>query len=145
MLRTETFNLELTRHFDAPPEAVFDAWLEKDWGDWVGPRDIRGEVTLLEPRVGGRYRIVMHRPDGGAVAVSGIYRQIARPSKIAMSWKWEHEDMDTLLTLTFRAKGGGTELTLRHEGFANTERRDSHNNGWTGTLEKLAAYLSKGE
>ena len=36
---------------------------------------------------------------------------------------------------------GGTDLTLRHEGFAAPERRDSHNNGWTGTLDKLAAYL----
>ena len=35
------------------------------------------------------------------------------------------------ITLTFQARGGGTDLTLRHEGFAAAERRDSHNNGWT--------------
>ena len=25
--------LEIRRHFDAPPEAVFDAWLDKSWGE----------------------------------------------------------------------------------------------------------------
>ena len=75
-------NLELTRHFDAPPERVFDAWLQKSWGEWAGPPGVKGEVTLLEPRVGGRYRIVMHVPDGSTLTVGGIY-QGNRPSRRA--------------------------------------------------------------
>ena len=59
-----------------------------------------------------------------------------------MSWKWTQEEQDTLITLTFRPKGNGTELHMRHEGFANAERRDSHNNGWNGTLDKLESFLS---
>jgi uncharacterized protein YndB with AHSA1/START domain len=133
--------LELSRHFDAPPEQVFDAWLGKSWGEFVGPPGIRGEVTLLEPRVGGRYEIVMHRPDGGTITVGGVYREIARPSRIVLTWKWSHEEPDTLITLTFKAMDGGTDLTLLHEGFAAAERRDSHNNGWTGTMDKLATWL----
>ena len=133
--------LELTRHFDAPPELVFDAWLQKSWGDWVGPPGVKGEVTLLEPRVGGRYQIIMHTPDGSTLTVGGTYREIAKPSRIVMSWKWQQEGTDTTITLTFKPAGGGTDLTLRHEGFAAVERRDSHNMGWTGTLDKLEQYL----
>jgi uncharacterized protein YndB with AHSA1/START domain len=96
--------LELSRVFDAPPERVFDAWLEKSWGDWVGPPGVRGEVVQLEPRVGGRYKIVMHR-ESGDLTVSGTYKEITRPSRIVMSWKWEHGDPDTLITLTFRPSG----------------------------------------
>jgi uncharacterized protein YndB with AHSA1/START domain len=59
-----------------------------------------------------------------------------------MSWKWEHETQDTLITLTFKPKGKGTEIHLRHEGFANAERRDSHNQGWNGTLDKLERFLA---
>jgi uncharacterized protein YndB with AHSA1/START domain len=110
----------MKRIFDAPRERVFDAWLSKDWGEWAGPAGIKGEVTLMEPRVGGRYRVVMHRPDGTAIAVGGAYREIDRPNRLAFGWKWEHEEQDTLITLTFRTVGGKTELTLRHEGFANT-------------------------
>ena len=72
--------LEITRIIDAAPERVFDAWLDKSWGDWAGPAGIKGEVTLLEPRVGGRYRMVMHRPDGSSAPVGGVYKEIARPS-----------------------------------------------------------------
>ena len=135
--------LEMTRHFDAPPEHVFDAWLQKSWGDWAGPPGVKGEVTLLEPRVGGHYRVVMHTPNGGTLTVGGVYKEIVRPSRIVMSWKWEHEDADTLLTLSFQARNGGTDLTLHHTGFAAAERRDGHNLGWIGTLDKLERYLAR--
>jgi uncharacterized protein YndB with AHSA1/START domain len=132
--------LEITRTFDAPPEHVFDAWLDKSWGEWVGPPGVKGEVVQLEPRVGGGYQIVMRR-EGGDLTVAGIYREITRPSRIVMSWKWAHEDVNTQITLTFRPKGQGTELHLRHEGFASAERRDGHQAGWNGTLDKLQKFL----
>ena len=132
--------LEMTRYIDAPPERVFDAWLMKSWGEWAGPPGVKGDVVQMEPRVGGKYKVVMHR-EGGALTVSGIYREIVRPSRLVMSWKWEHEDVDTLITLSFKPKGKGTEIHLRHEGFASAERRDGHNLGWKGTLDKLEAFL----
>jgi len=55
---------------------------------------------------------------------NGTYREIVRPSKIVMSWKWENEDADTLVTLSFRAVDGKTELTLKHQGFTAETRRD---------------------
>jgi uncharacterized protein YndB with AHSA1/START domain len=85
----------------------------------------------------------MHLPDGGELTVGGTYKEIVRPSRIVMSWKWAQEEKDTLITLTFKPKGKGTELHMRHEGFANKERRDSHNNGWSGTLEKLEKFLAR--
>jgi len=134
--------LELSHHFDAPPERVFDAWLDKSWGEWVGPAGVNGEVVQLVPKVGGSYRVVMHLPSGNTLTVGGVYKEISRPNRLVMSWKWEHEEQDTLITLTFRAEGKGTLLTIHHQGFAALERRDSHNNGWTGTLEKLEKFLA---
>jgi uncharacterized protein YndB with AHSA1/START domain len=139
---TKPIVLDMTRLIDAPVERVFDAWLSKSWGDWAGPRGVKGEVTLLEPHVGGRYRMVMHTPDGGTLAVGGTYREIARPSKIVMSWKWENEDVDTTVTLAFRTVGGQTELHLHHEGFTAEARRDSHGNGWSATLDRLGECLA---
>ncbi|MDE1939311.1 MAG: SRPBCC domain-containing protein, partial [Alphaproteobacteria bacterium] len=51
---------------------------------------------------------------------------------------------ETLVTLTFRKAGTGTDMTIHHEGFSTAERRDGHNNGWNGTFDKLAALLAKG-
>jgi uncharacterized protein YndB with AHSA1/START domain len=138
---TDDTVLELTRVFDTTPERLFDAWLSKSWGEWAGPPGVKGEVTLMEPRVGGRYRVVMRR-EGGEITVGGTYKEIVRPSRIVMSWKWEHEEQDTLITLTFRPRGKGTELSLRHEGFADKDRRDSHGQGWIGTLDKLQKFLA---
>ena len=134
--------LELTRIIDAPPEAVFDAWLNKSWGEWAGPPGVKGEVIQLEPKVGGKYKMVMHRPDGGTLTIGGTYKEITRPSRLVMSWKWDHEDVDTLITLSFKPKGKGTEIQMRHEGFVSAERRDSHNAGWTGTFDRLERYLA---
>jgi uncharacterized protein YndB with AHSA1/START domain len=134
--------LSLTRHIDAPPEQVFDAWLQKSWGEWAGPPGVRGEVIQLEPRVGGSYRIVMHSPDRPDLTVSGIYREIVRPSRLVMTWKWDHEEQDTLITLSFKPSGKGTEIVLLHENFATPERRDNHQNGWISTFDRLAHYVA---
>lgn len=142
-MNERALSLEITRRFEAPPERVFDAWLSKAWGDWIGPRAIKGEVELLEPRVGGRYRIVMHRPDDEPLTVEGVYREIVRPTKLAFTWTWFHEERETLVTLTFRAAGTGTEMMIHHAGFSSIERRDGHDSGWNGTFDKLAALLAK--
>ncbi len=143
-MRDTVLSLEITRRFEAPPECVFDAWLSKAWGSWIGPRTIRGEVTLLEPKVGGRYRIVMHRPDETTLAVEGVYREIERPTRLVLTWVWQDGSVETVITLSFRPAGTGTEMTIRHEGFSSAERRDSHVNGWNGSFEKLDALLAKG-
>ena len=140
---TKPIELQMTRTFDAPVERVFDAWLSKSWGDWAGPPGVKGEVTLMEPHVGGRYQVVMHREEGGSLTVGGTYREIVRPSKIVMSWKWDNEPVDTLVTLNFRSLGGKTELHLKHEGFSAEARRDGHQSGWSGTLDRLVQHLAK--
>jgi uncharacterized protein YndB with AHSA1/START domain len=135
--------LEITRTFDAEPARVFDAWLSKSWGEWAGPSPVRGEVVLMEPRVGGHYRVVMHMPDGNSLTVGGTYREIVRHSKLVFTWKWEHESGDTLVTLRFHATGNKTVMQLTHEGLQTRERRESHSGGWNGTFDKLAAHLAK--
>ncbi len=83
----------------------------------------------------------MRKTDGSVLAVGGVYREIARGSKLVMTWKWEHGVDETLITLSFRASGKGTELSMRHEGFTTAGDRDAHNTGWSGTLDRLAGWL----
>ncbi len=138
--------LVLTRTFDAPPQRVFGAWLDPAQIEkWIGPRGVRGETQLLEPRVGGRYRIQMRTPDGSDPVVSGVYREIVPPSRLVFTWTWEHERHEMLISVTFRAAGRETEMTLRQENFASAERRDSHGHGWTGSFDKLAEMYSNRE
>ena len=110
--------LEVSRLFNAPPARVFDAWLNREeWRSWIGPVGLSCEVPLLEPRVGGRYRIVMRLTDGRVIPVAGIFQTIDAPRALAFTWGAESDPTrHTLITLTLGEKGAKTELKLQQEG-----------------------------
>ncbi len=137
--------MEVVRLFDAPPARVFDAWLNKDeWEAWIGPENCKCEVTLFEPRVGGRYRLLMNITDGRKIPVVGEFKTIDRPNGFAMTWGSELAEGTTLVTVSLRPAGDKTELTLRHEGLPTAEDRKGHSGGWNSALNKLGRYV-KGE
>ena len=137
--------LEITRTFNAPPARIFACFTnQEEWNGWAGSREAPGEITLLEPHVGGRYRMVMRRPDGVEMAVGGVFQVLEEPSRLAFTWKWEHGEETTLITIFLRDVGGKTEMHLRHEGFAGEEDRNNHNRGWTSALERLEAFVARG-
>jgi len=135
--------LVITRTFDAPIDRVFDAWMTREqWQSWVGPEGINCEVPLLEPHVGGRYRVDMRMSTGEMLPVSGVYREIVRPTRIVFTWGWEGRGPETLVTISLRDVSGKTELTLRHEGLLTAENRDGHDKGWNSALNKLGRYVA---
>jgi uncharacterized protein YndB with AHSA1/START domain len=139
-------SLELSRRFDAPPERVFDAWLGKEWGEWLPPRGARCTVTRIEPRVGGRYQVAMNMTDGRSIEISGEYRELRRPTKLVFTWFAHYNGQETLITLNFRPDGAGTLMTFRQEGFGDAQSRDGYGGGWSGpngSFEKLDAILAR--
>ncbi len=138
--------LLLSHRFEATPERVFDAWVTKAWGEWLGPKDFRCEVTEIDARPGGRYLVAMRRPDGSPVKVTGVYREVTRPQKLVLTWKGDYHPSETLITVTFRADGSGTLMTLKQEGFTDAQHRNGHRQGWAGEggcFEKLATLLAR--
>jgi uncharacterized protein YndB with AHSA1/START domain len=140
--------LSITRTFDAAAQQVFNAWLDPEMiAKWLGPRPMveAAETLLLEPRVGGRYRIQMRMPPTDThqsnPTVGGTYQEIVRPSRLVFTWTWEDEQHETLVRITLKPVGKQTALTLLHENFAGAERRDSHEKGWQASLEQLARLL----
>jgi uncharacterized protein YndB with AHSA1/START domain len=140
--------LKITRLFDAPPGRVFDAWLVKEeWGAWIGPEGGHCDIVEFEPRVGGRYQLVMHISGRGDIPVEGVFKTIERPSpgkmgRFAFTWGWALGGHgDTLVSVTLKDVGGRTELTLTHEGLPTAEDREGHGKGWNSTLNKLALYV----
>lgn len=138
--------LEIIRLFDAPPGRVFDAWLSREeWQAWIGPEGVNCEVPVLEPRIGGRYRVIMRLSDGRVIPVAGVFKRIDRPTALVFTWGWENDPLrESLVTLLFREKGNQTELVLRQEGLGSVSNRDDHGRGWNSALNKLTAYLKVG-
>jgi uncharacterized protein YndB with AHSA1/START domain len=154
--------LKFTRVFDASPDRVFDAWVDKtQLAKWLGPRSSGAQPQTVEvdARVGGQYRIVMRAASGEtASAISGVYREVARPSRLVFTWNWDGKGgcssdpsaaqmpaagTDTLVTVSFRAVAKGTEMTFQHENFPDTVSRDRHSQGWSGSFDQLAEMLTK--
>jgi len=139
-------SLEISRCFDASPERVFDAWVSLEWGEWLPPAGAVCKVRSLDARVGGRYLIDMTMPDGRTVEISGMYREVIRPSKLVFTWLASYSGQETLITVSVREEGSGSLMTLMQEGFPSAEMRDGYNGGWTGpngSFDKLAASIAR--
>ncbi|MFO1323974.1 MAG: SRPBCC domain-containing protein [Burkholderiales bacterium] len=138
--------LAIRRTYDAPLDVVYAAWTDpEEMKHWMGPpdADIDAEVTL-DLRVGGRYRIVMHAANGDTHRVGGTYREIVANRRLVYTWAWESTpERESLVTVEFRPVGGGTEVLLTHERFADRDARDRHHHGWDGCLDRLARQLQR--
>ena len=138
-------SLQIRRVYKAPVAAVYAAWTHpEEMKHWMGPSDAFGEAEVtMDVRVGGRYRIVMHSPDGETHRVGGVYREVVPNSKLVYTWAWESTpERESLVTLEFVPSSAGTELVLTHQRFADLQARDKHNEGWIGCLNRLERHLS---
>jgi len=137
------------RRFRAARDLVFRAFVEPATLEtWFSPSpEIATEVLEHDARVGGRYRIGFRFPDGSRISVLGTFREISPPVRLAFSWTWEppdvHAGVETLVTIVFDERDGGTEVTVRHDRFPDAPSRDRHDEGWTGTLARLATRLGE--
>ena len=87
----------------------------------------------------------MQPPDGDLFYLSGEFREVDPPRRLAYTFRWEDPDPDdrvTVVTLTLGEFGESTELTLDQGPFATEARYELHRAGWSDSLERLADALS---
>jgi glutathione S-transferase len=140
-----TDSLVIKRHFRAPPERVFAAFTDRGLMQaWYGPENVTVPHCEVDARVGGKYRVEMHNMAGSVHVVTGEFREIRPPERLVYTWGWLNgtgRGPETLVTLTFAARGGGTDLTLEQTGFLDQDARDRHEHGWESSLNALDAAL----
>lgn len=138
-------SLTLKRRLKAPPEKVYQAWTDpKKLSRWFGPEEVSVVSAECDPRVGGRFRVVMRANDGETHDVSGTYREVVPNQKLVFTWAWiSTPERESLVTVLITADGDGCTLTLNHEQFFDEPARDRHNYGWTGALNKLEREFSQ--
>jgi uncharacterized protein YndB with AHSA1/START domain len=139
----ETATVTLERRIAAPPETVFDAWLDPGGvGAWLfaTPGGVM-ERCEIDPRVGGRFRIDERR-DGELAEHHGEYVALDRPRRLAFDFWTSFSDERTRITIAIAADGNGSSLTLTHEGvWADYEDRTRQ--GWTMILEGLERWIAR--
>ena len=137
--------LVVRRHIAVPRERVFDAWLSSEsLAQWMRPGDFTHATVVVEPRVGGRFRIVMEGGTSVCFDHVGEYLAIERPSLLSFTWMSKATDnQPTVVTIEFHERGGGTDLVLTHRRLAATAI-EGHRRGWTDVLRVLDEVLTRG-
>lgn len=140
----QTRTVRVSHRFDAPPERVFDAWLDPGTAAkflFATPtgRMVRAEI---DPSVGGNFTFVDRRPDMGDVEHVGTWLEIDRPRRLVFEFAVPaYEPTRTRITLDFAPDGGGCRLTLTHEGvFEEYVTQTQH--GWGMILDGLERALA---
>jgi uncharacterized protein YndB with AHSA1/START domain len=133
--------LVVRRLLAAPPERVFAAWLDPtSLAEWMCPGGVASASAEVDPRVGGRFRIVMNHGHR-AEEHWGEYLAIEPPSRLAFTWISAHTDRSpTVVTVDLRERDGGTELILTHRRLPPAQV-DAHRRGWTDIVRKLDETL----
>lgn len=136
--------LRLDRTYDAPAEAVFDAWTsEAVLRRWfhVG-EDWETTEAFVDLQVGGAVRVVMFDPHKEAHhGGGGRYTEVDRPRRLAFTWVWDGETRETLIEIDFEEVEAGTAVRFVHSNLRDLESARSHEYGWNGCFGNLGRAL----
>ena len=140
-------SLKLQRFYPVAPAKVWRAWTDaRALGQWFRP-DASFSVPVAESdvRAGGGFRVLMINAKGEEFDLSGVYREVLPERRLVMTWSWKNQPgHESLVTVSFRPSGTGTQLDLQHEGYLDFVDQPTHEEGWSGALDTLGVIL-KGE
>jgi uncharacterized protein YndB with AHSA1/START domain len=136
---TVEYAVTVRREIAATAEELFDAWLDaQSLGTWLKPRGIRETRAETDPRVGGRFRIVMVSDE--SFEHTGIYREIDRPRRLVFTWSSPATGFrDSLVTVTFQPLASSTVVEIHQVGLPDEVAQASHHEGWSDALRELSS------
>ena len=146
MKETEGTAAVVQRVLPAPPDVVYDEWLDPGaLSEWMCPHPARPTRIEIDPQVGGRLRIDIEE-NGVQFTVAGDYLELDRPRRLRFAWScstWPDPNVRSVVTVTLEPHGDGATLMTIHHALP-PDLVDQHRNGWTLIAEQLAAGLSAG-
>ena len=156
--------LKIVHDFNAPKALVFDAFAAAEaFAEWWGPVGMPVTVLHFDFRQGGK---VHYKMEGHGQVMWGVfnYRNVVRPDLLEFVSSFSDEGgnickspfpiefpLEIFNQLILEEKNGITTVTLSgHPVNATPEQEatyyamiDNMNQGFTGTLNQLEAYLAK--
>ncbi len=139
-------SVTIVRRIKATPAKIYAALTKPElmlqwWGPDAGPT-LKAEADV---RPGGRFSVVFRLLDGSEHNPTGVYKEVVPGKKLVFTWEWPGSpERESLVTFRLEPIDGGTELTLVHEQLPE-DARSSHEQGWSGFLDKLNAFTGETE
>jgi uncharacterized protein YndB with AHSA1/START domain len=163
---TPSKDFVISRVFDAPRDLLWKCFTEPErMSQWWGPKGVKIGKSQMDLRVGGIYHYGMENPDGQVMWGRMIFREIVPPERLVfinsfsdaaaglsrhpLAPQWP---LQMLTIFTFEeAPGDKSRFTVHWSPYEATAEEqaafdaghDSMTMGWSGTLERLEAYLPK--
>ncbi len=147
--RSSSNEIRITRIYDAPVRAVWDAWtLPEQVAKWWGPRGFTLTTHGKDLRAGGHWRYTMHGPDGVDYPNHATYHVVDPHRKLV----YDHgatDDRPALfhVTATFTEVNGKTTMelifTLPSPEAAAEIAKHIKQAGGSATWDRLAEHLEE--
>jgi uncharacterized protein YndB with AHSA1/START domain len=157
-----TYDLAVTRLFDAPVESVWKAWSDPNQVmRWWGPHGFTSPLARIDFRVGGTSLVCMRAPKeygGQDMYNTWTYRKIEPLKRIEFILNFADQDgrkldpatmglppgipQDVPHVVTFKVVGNRTEMTVSEYGYASNEAANVSRSGLEECLDKMAASLA---
>ncbi len=141
--------IHVERVFDAPRERVFAAYIDPELiPRWWGPRGTTTIVDEMDASAGGKWRFVMHDPDGSETGFRGVFREVTPHERIVQTFEWEgmpgHVSVDTAV---FEDLGDGRTKVVTDSIFHFAEERhgmieSGMERGMNETFDRLDELLA---
>jgi uncharacterized protein YndB with AHSA1/START domain len=157
-----TYDVVVTRIFEAPVDEVWDAWRDPDRvKHWWGPHGFTCPLAAMDFREGGTSLVCMRAPaehGGMDIYSTWTYTTITPHDTIEYIFRFADKDGRAIRpaqagipagvpdaghhVIQFRRLDGGrTEMTMTEHGYTTREARDMSRAGLDQTLDKLAHSL----
>ena len=139
--------LELTRFFAHPREAVFAAWTDPEQlGAWWGCKDTERVTATIDCREGGAFSYTMHMKDGSEMIYGGVYTEVVEPERLVTTSEMGAGTpyaFTSTTTVEFIEQDGGTLLRLTQVGLPPMpEPGPIIAGGFTAAFDKLERQLA---
>jgi uncharacterized protein YndB with AHSA1/START domain len=141
--------IRITRIYDAPVEAVWEAWTDPDQlTQWWGPRGFTITTHSRDLRPGGSWVYTMHGPDGVDYRNWTHYFEVEKCAKLVYDHGGNEEEPALFrVTVLFAEIEGKTEtemtMALETPEAAEEMRKFIKQAGGNSTWDRLSEYLEK--
>lgn len=147
--KNKSNELKLTRAYDAPVKAVWEAWTDPEQAaKWWGPRGftITTHSKILKP--GGHWHYTMHGPDGVDYPNKAIYHEVEKYKRLVYDHGANDERPPLFrVTVLFKEIGHQTRMemtmTCPTPEAAEQTKKFIKIAGGNSTWDRLAEYLEK--
>ena len=149
-----TYEVAISRYFDAPPEMVYRAFVDPaQLAMWFGPLafGVPLDTVSVDARPGGHWRLTMVGKDdpGWRAPVDTTFTEVVENQllvgyEITTGFPAMADGTRLTLSLEFIPEGEGTRLELRQGPFPE-QMREMSEVGWSQSFHKLDAHFATPE